>query len=225
MRYSNVSALGVCLFSGFVIACASGTGTTLAPENLDLSGSWILNTDLSDDPQEMMPDGGMPEGGMGGRPGGMGGGRPTGGMGGGRPPGGMGGKRGMGGGAPSEADLRRMQQTIRMAAEVPGRIDVSHQDSTINIREAFRPSLTVHTNWEKVRQDLDNDTEVEIRARWHERQLQIERKVQNGGKILEKYTLSQSTNRLHVEKSVDMEMGRGQTLTFHYVYDPAEEQS
>ena len=121
--------------------------------------------------------------------------------------------------------MRQMQQTMRMATEVPRRIKMSHLDSTITIREARRPSLTLHTNWKEVTRDLDNDTKVDIRARWKERELQIERQVQNGGRILERYTLSQSTNRLHVEKSVEMEMGRGQTLTFHYVYDRVEDPS
>lgn len=225
MRYSSLSAAGICLCTGIVLACASGAGTTLAPENLDLSGSWVLNAELSDDPREMMEQGGMQGGQMGGRPGGMTGGRPPGGMGGRRPPGGMGGRGGMEGGAPSEADMRRMQQTMRMATEVPRRIVVSHQDSTITIRDALGHSLTLHTNWEKVSQELENDGKVEIRARWHDRELQIEHDVQHGGKVLEKYTLSRLTNRLHVEKSVDTGMGRGQSLTFHYVYDPVENPS
>lgn len=204
---------GLCTAS--MIACASGSGATLAPENLDLSGSWVLNVELSDNPREMMQQDGMGGGAMGGRP--TGGGRRPGG-GGGRPSGGMGGRGGMRGGAPSQMDQQRMQQTIRMATQAPRRIVVDQQDSTITIRDGGGRTLTLHTNWKKVTQEIENDGELDIRARWQERDLQIEREVHDGGKILEEFSISYSGDRLHVEKRLEMGRG-GRAQIFHFVYD------
>lgn len=224
MHHSHMAMLLATLLTISMFACASGPNVTLAPESLDLSGSWNLNTDVSDDPGEMRPEGVMPGGTTGGRPGGMSGGRPTGGMGGGRPSGRMGGGRGgMGGGAPSEADMRRMQQTRRMATPPPRSLVVEHHDSTVAIRNAGRRSIELLTNWEKVRQEIEDDGELDTRARWQDRALQVEREVHGGGKVTQSYSLSSDGERMLVETRLDMG-GRGREQVFRYVYDRTQSQ-
>jgi len=77
----------------------------------------------------------------------------------------------------------------------------------------------LHTNWKKVSQEIENGGEVDTRARWQGRELQVEREVHLGGKIMQKYSLSPDTDRLHVETSLEMGRSR-QPRVFHFVYDP-----
>ena len=190
-------------------SAGSGPVSTLAPEDLDLSGSWILNVEQSDNPEQMMREGGMGGGAMGGR-------RPGGG--GARPSGGRTGRGGMRGGAPSQADQQRMQQTMRMATQPPRRIVIEQHDSTVTIRPARGRTELLLTNWRKVSQEIENGGQVDIRARWRGRELHIEREVHLGGKVTQQYSLSSDGERLLVE--TQLEMGRGgQPRVFHYVYD------
>lgn len=224
MWQSTVSAAAICVCTGLALACASSPGTTLAPENLDLSGSWVLNTDLSDDPGDMRLEDGMVSGTMGGRPGGMGGGRPTGGMGGGgRMPGGMGGRGGMRGAPPDQMNRERMMQTVRMAAPPPRRIVVEHHDSTVSVQSNRERPADLVTNWKKVELEIENHGKLDIKARWQERALQIEREVHDGGKVTQSYSLSSDGERMLVETRLDM--GRGQEQVFHYVYDRTSDQT
>jgi hypothetical protein len=130
----------------------------------------------------------------------------------------------MPGGGSNQVDPQRMQQTMRMATQAPRRIVFEHHDSTVTIRNASGRTLLVHTNWKKVRQEIENGGEVDIRARWQGRELQVEREVHLGGKILQKFWLSPDTDRLHVEASLEMGRGR-QPRIFHFVYDPAPERT
>ena len=116
-----------------------------------------------------------------------------------------------------------MMQTMRMAAPPPRHLVVKHHDSTVTIRNAGRRSFELLTNWEKVRHEIQNDGELDIRARWEGRALQIERDVHGGGKVSHSYSLSSDGERLLVEAKLDMGR-RGQDLVFHYVYDPEENQ-
>jgi hypothetical protein len=207
MWFSWTAAGFITLFAGSVLGCSSassGSGKTLAPEDLDLSGSWILNMEVSDNPAEMMEQGGMAGGRMGGA----------------RPSGGRGGRGGMGGGAPSEADQQRMMQTRRMATEPPRRLVIEQVDSTVTLRNGAGRTLLLHTNWKTVEQEIEDGGQLEIRARWRGRELQVEREVHLGGKVTQKYSVSSSGDRLLVETS--LEMGRApQPRVFHYVYDAA----
>ena len=196
-------AVGNGLTLGFVFltalamyGCSSGAlgaGSAIAPADLDLSGSWILNETESDNPQQMMQQGGRGGGGMGGR----------------------GGRRG---GAPSQVDQQRMMQTMRIATQPPRRLVLDQQDSTVTLRNPNGRTLMLRTDWKKVGQEIENGGQVDIRARWRGGELQIERDVHLGGKITQKYSLSSDGDRLLVETR--LEMGRAsQPRVFRYVYD------
>jgi hypothetical protein len=214
MWHSWKTAGIITLFAGAMLGCGSatsGTGGALAPEDLDLSGAWTLNLQESDNPAEMTEQVGM----TGGR---TGGGRPSGG--GGRPSGGRGGRGGMDGGAPNQGDQQRIMQTRRIATQPPRRLVLEQVDSTITIRNGVGRTLMLRTNWKKVEQEIENDGRVEIKARWRGRDLQIERQVHRGGKVIQKYSLLSSGDRLLVETR--LEVGRAaQPRVFHYVYDSA----
>ena len=129
----------------------------------------------------------------------------------------------MRGGAPTQMDPQRMQQTMRLATQAPRRIVIEHHDSTVIFWDGGGRTLALKTNWENVRQEIEDGGKVEIRARWQGRELHIERDVHLGGKILQKYFLSSDTERLHVETSLEMGRG-GQARVFHYVYDAVDNQ-
>jgi hypothetical protein len=214
MRNSWAVAGIFTLFAGSMLGCSSastGSRGALAPEDLDLSGSWTLDLEVSDNPAEMMQQGGRADGAAGGR-------RPCGG--GARPSGGRGGRGGGRGTAPSQADQQRMQQTMRIATQPPRRLVLEQRDSTVTIRNGAGRTLLLHTNWQSVEQEIEDGGQLEIKARWRGRELQIERKVYLGGKVIQKYSLSSSGDRLLVE--TQLETGRtGQPRVFHYVYDAA----
>jgi hypothetical protein len=180
----------------------------VAPEDLDLSGSWILNLEQSDNPREMMQQGEM---GGGGRPAGDGMRPPT---------GGMGGRPGGRGGAGGEDERRGMLQTMRIATEPPRRIVIEQGDSTVTIRDENGRALTLRYSWQKVTLETENGGGIDARARWQGKELHVEQEVHQGGKILQKYSLSSYGDQLHVETHVDTRRGP-QELAFHYVYDAA----
>ena len=190
-------------------ACGSSSGemSTIAPEDLNLSGTWVLNMELSDNPEQIAQQGGR-------RGGGMAGGR------GGRSMGGGGRRGGMRGGAPSQADQQRMMQTTRMATQPPRRMIVEQNDSTVTIQRGNGQAHVLKTNWEKVRQEMENGGHLDIRARWQGRELQVERDVHLGGKVTRVYSLSSDGERLIMETRLDMGGGR-QPRVLHFVYDQA----
>ncbi len=207
MWHHRLAAVLASLSIASLVGCSSagsGASSTVAPEDLDLSGSWVLNVERSDDPQQMMQER-LPFMADGGRR---------------RPMGDRDGRGGVRGGASSRIDPQQMQQTMRIATNAPRRIVVSQQDSTITIRDAGGRTLMMRTDWDKVRQEIPNGGQIDIRARWSGCELQIEREVHLGGKILQKYSLSSDKSQLHVE--TQLEMGRtGQPRVFHHVYDAA----
>jgi hypothetical protein len=120
-------------------------------------------------------------------------------------------------------DQQRMLQTRQMAAPPPRSLVVEHHDSTVAVRNAGRRSIELLTNWEKVRQEIENDGELDIRARWQDRALQIEREVTGGGKVTQSDSLSSDGERMLVETRLEMG-GQGREQVFRYVYDRAENQ-
>jgi len=211
-----VLVLAALLPALFSAGCGSKQpAENIPPEILDLSGSWTLNADESEDLarvlQDMRAQGGrtglQPQGGRppgGGPPSGMGGRRPTGGA---RP-----------GGAASEAQLQAMQRTRQLIQRSRMRLVVSQDDSTLTLVYGRGDSLRIDANGRKLEQDLGEDFKIENKGEWKGKEFVLERRVENGGKITERYFLSPERDRLHVITSV--ELGRmARPIEFHRVYD------
>ncbi len=189
-----------------------------AQERPDLTGTWTLNLEESDDPREMMQDGGNAGGagaqsgrrGAGGR-GGAGG---AGGGFGGRGSGGGGGGRGGGGGI----DRDRMQQTMELMRNASRTFTVTQNDSMVTFTYGDGTVLALHTDGRKLKQTVEGRGDIEIKARWKKRDFIVERKVSRGGKLWETFLRPEDRDQLYVIVRVELGPGR-QAREFRRVYD------
>jgi hypothetical protein len=198
------------------VACSSSQQfNQVAPEEVDLSGTWILNPEESDDPSGQMDQMGGGAGGGGMRGGGGGGMRPSGGMGGGM----RGGRGGMGGGM----DPEKMRQTTEMVRQAAQCIGLQQGDSTVTLMFDQQRSLVLHIDGRELEQELPAGTKMEIRAGWKGRYFVVEREIDGGGKITEEYTISSGTGQLYVITRLELNDRMPQPLEFRRVYDTASE--
>ncbi len=201
-----------------VVVLAALTGTAAAAQHPDLSGRWVLNKGQSENPRDMMQ--GRDSGGGGGG-GGMRGGRRGGGRMGGGGRGGFGGGGGGGGGGISDEQRARMRQTRDLAFTAPASLEIAAGDSSVTL-SADGDKLALTTDGRKVRREPQAEGEgaVDIKARWQGKDLIVERSVSGGGKISEDYMRSIDGKQLYV--IVNFDGGRGRSITFRRIYDPAE---
>lgn len=173
----------------------------------DLSGTWILNRDDSDNPRDRAREGRSSRGGRGGRGGGMGG--ITGGR------GGRVGGRDQNSGNPGAA--------LRMLLAGAERLTISQSDSTIDIANAAGEITVIRADGR--RRDLEavgRGERVRIKAQWEDGRLVVERESDDWGRITETYELVSSSERLVVNTRLRMR-GASRTLEFQRVYDAEPE--
>jgi hypothetical protein len=209
------------LATGLTLAGTTASSGPVTAQQADLSGTWTFNEDESDDPREQMQEmrDGRAGGGFGGaRPSGGGGGRPGGGRpgmgGGGRRPGGEPG--GFGGGG----DMERMREFMQMAMQTVQQMELVHDDSSVTITYLNQPALTLATNGKKWKQETDQGTEIEYKAEWKNEELRVERKIDGGGTIKERFLLSPEVDQLFVITKIEGSR-MPQDLEFRRVYDRA----
>jgi hypothetical protein len=196
-----------------------------------LAGSWKLNRDESDDPQQIVRDTEAPSSGTtGGHPGGApGGGYPGGGYpgsgypGGGYPGGGYpgGGRRG---GYPSGGqqntgqnieDNPKMQPLIHPSAL----LSIELKNPEIDVTDYDLHKLSLYTDGRKLQKSKDN-SDQEVAAHWAGSQLVSDEKSPLGGKMSRTFELSQDGQQLF--ETLHIDNGRSSTpLYIRYVYDVA----
>ena len=238
-------------FSTFTLVI--GLALTLTPADLfsgdkdkgdkpNLTGSWSINPDQSDDLREKMREArqgrrrGGSGGGRGGR-GGSGGGGMPGGRGGGVPGGGGrmpdGGWPGGGGGdrprdRGGDREGRRgglIFDYLRPAQSIV----IRHDEPEIFITKDERIIHERFTDGRRERRDTDDGSTVEVRTRWKKRRIVTVIETERAGKIIESYELVQGNEQMVV--TVRIEGGRMGGLKVRYVYDadptaePATEKS
>jgi hypothetical protein len=138
----------------------------------NLTGSWTLNKDLSDDPAKAVETiHGQRSGRSGHGPWMHGGGR-----------GGM---------------DRAQMDAMRRALESPARLTITQADGSITFREGDSGSQTLTTNNKKQTVRLDNRT-IEVRTRWDSGRLVKETSLADGMKLTETYSLVSEPRQLHV---------------------------
>ena len=178
-------------------------------EDVDLSGNWQLNEELSDDPREKMQEMMSKRG--GGR--GGGGGQSGGGMSGGR----QGGRSGGGGPGMGEEGQRRGGPFGD--PEAFKSLSIEYDASVLTVVDGADRARILYTDGRKVNRDYGEGRLVEVKARWKKGVLQIDRKGERGSQR-ERYKLSEDGQRLTVEASVQMgQMGK---IEFQRVYDRVE---
>lgn len=198
-------SLGLVITAVLTACGSSQTFDQVAPEDVDLSGTWILNTEASDDSGQQTD----PMGAMSGR------GRMM------PPPGGMGGRRG-GPGGMGGIDPENMRHTIDMVTDPVRRIDLQQGDSTVTLTYDQQRPLVLHTDGRELEQELPSGSKMKVRAGWNGRYFVVERKIDGGGTITEQYFKSSVTDQLHVITRI--EMGRmPRAMQFLRVYDATSE--
>ena len=177
------------------------------PANLrgNLSGTWKLNRDLSDDPGEKMREAGESGGGGGARGGGFGGHR-----GGGR----GGGFRGRHreaepeGGSGDVEDVTRAFETL----------SIVHRDPELRITDGLGREHVLSTDDRKIEEERSAGT-VKIRARWKDGHVLVTTAPEHGPTLTETYAVTADGSVLTVTTKVE---GRGRSFEFRRVYDHGE---
>ena len=201
-----------------LLAWLSGS-VLAAAETPNLSGSWQLDKDLSEDPMEKMRErrgGGMRGGGRGGGTGGGGGwgGGMGSGRGGGRP-GGMGG----GSQAPGQSreEMRQRMQELRASIE---RLNIHQTDSSVRIVFADSREQTFTTDNKKSTIETPFG-EGTIKAKWRDDGGLVVKTKTERGKTIETYYVTRDGLLLTVlvEKASEGPMG---SVSFKRIYRPAD---
>jgi hypothetical protein len=111
-----------------------------------------------------------------------------------------------------------VQLTIQMARETVVRLAIAMDDSSVTITSDLGQSLRLHTDGRKLDQEMGQGWKTETRACWNGRQLLVEREVDRGGKLTERYFRPSVTDQLYVVTQI--ENGRlANPVTFRRVYD------
>lgn len=181
---------------------------------VDISGTWILNKDLSDDPREIMEkrrDEAMQQGRMGGNKdrvrsmrGGAGGGGYGGGYGGGMP------------GGPGGGDRAQMQERLRQM-EAPKKIVIVQTDGLITMIPEGRDTVRVVPDGEKHKQKTVLG-DMDVAARWKDLALELTTTGTDGRELKRRFLINDD-GRLEVVTEVTP--ARGDKIEIVMRYDEA----
>ncbi|HEX7616777.1 MAG TPA: hypothetical protein VF554_16055 [Thermoanaerobaculia bacterium] len=185
----------------------------------DFSGTWRLNTDLSEDPREKMREARGSSGGRGGGGGGAGG--SFGGRGGGF---GGGGRSGMGGGGTGGGGRRGGADTGDRSGDGAARLGetlaaerlltISHKDPDLVIRDVNGKSRALFTDARKVEEEHAEGT-AKIQTKWKDRSVVVVTKVGNRETT---ETFERAADGAHLFLTTNVEGARG-SFSFRRVYD------
>lgn len=204
---------------GLLVASAPGAHAQLV--GIDLSGTWVINAGLSDNPQEVfrkhieeMRAQGRGPGGEGGERGGGGEGGEGGwgGGGGGHHHGGWGGEGGEGGQGGGSADAPHRQ---RMAPA--SRIVILEDDRKITMIPEGRDTITVYPDGQK-RKIKTRLGEAEVKGEWKGQSLVLTTRMPNGHEITRTYSIDDN-GRLQIADQI--ELRNGDTVQVVTRYDEA----
>ena len=180
----------------------------------DLTGTWVLNTDLSDRPGQGA--GGSDRDGGGRRgPGGGGGGM-------GRPGRGLGGRGGgfggRGGDRPDREDMERMRAAMDAAMRAAKRLIIVKGEPGLIVTDDEGVSTRLALDGRKETGAI-NGAPFESTTKWDAGKLRVEKKFKGGLKVVEIYSVSVEPRLLTVSSSLDGGGRRAGGRTVTRVYD------
>lgn len=176
----------------------------------DLTGTWQLNKDASDDPAKVMKEARSSGGGRGGGSGGGMGGMGMGHGGHGHGSGGRGGDRGENdGGAQSAEDWFAALTTLK----------IEHSEPRLAITDAAGHERVVYTDGRKVEEERSHGGTTVVIASWKDGRVQIVSTPETGSKITETFAVTADRTQLTV--TTKLEGGRAPAVTIRRVYDAA----
>jgi hypothetical protein len=112
--------------------------------------------------------------------------------GGGRAPG-VGGRAGR---VTGEKGLARLRQTLALARKAPARVEIDSSGRTVKFTDLQGFETTLAIDGRKIRESVFDGGDVSTKARWSKETLVIERQVDGGGRVIERYTLGLGGIRL-----------------------------
>ncbi|HEY1435624.1 MAG TPA: hypothetical protein VGG65_09630 [Thermoanaerobaculia bacterium] len=171
----------------------------------DLSGTWQLNKDASDDAAKVMKDARAAGGGGGGGGGGMGGGHHGHG-------GGGGGGRGAGRGQDDSASQNAGDWFAALNT-----LQIKHKEPELSITDASGRVRVVYTDGRKTEEERSHGGTTAVTGSWKDGHVEIVSKPETGAKITEDFIITADGSQLTV--TTKMEGGRGPAVTIHRVYD------
>ena len=200
-------------------------GASLALRALDmpnLSGTWQLDRDASDDPKKVMEEaraaapGGGGSGGGGGHGGGHGhgGGGGSGGMGGMGSSGGSGGRHGSGSGSGNEPGAPGPDPEMLAALET---LTISHAEPKLTITDASGHERVVFTDGRPIEEERSHGGKIKVEAQWKDGHIEIVSKPETGAKVTE--SLSITADGSHLTVTTKLEGGRAGTIRIRRIYD------
>jgi hypothetical protein len=199
-------SIGIAMTLGLFLAGLAGAPLAAA-ETPDLSGTWELDRELSEDPLEVMRgqrDGrrarGLGSGGWGDGPEGIGG-----------PPGGIRVDREQG---KSPEEMRQKMEELRQSVE---RLELTQTDESVRIVFADGREQTFTTNNKK--QSIDTPLgKGEVKARWRDGILVVRTKIDRHMTV-ETYYLAEGSDLLTVVVEQSLE-GATEPLSYRRIYRP-----
>ena len=184
-------ALGVSVLAGFTAAEAPDGAASVTQDGPDIAGTWILNRDDSDDPQESMQEA-MQEANEQGA-GQQGGGRTRGGSSGSRPTG----TRDPGAVGASPEQMQRIQAVMSEAARAAQRLVIEQSDSTVLVT-TDRGQRMLFSDERKIEATAPNGVDMEIKTKWDGDKLKVETRWDGGIKITEEYEIKDDQLNLNI---------------------------
>ena len=197
----------VCLVFVVFVFVGSSSGDATIPDAVaavheadSIMGSWVLNTEESDDPREVMQNlqdqrlrftTGAERGRRSGRS--------------------NTGRRG----SVSPERRQRTQLSIRAAMSSPLRLEISRTDSTVTI-QIPQGDRILYTDNREVTVPIGPDLDSTVKCKWDKNKLVIESGTDAGVTI--KYTYERDDNQLNVKVRIDVLSPR-QAVRFELVYD------
>ena len=206
-----------------VLGFGTGGGAVAGTQAVgpDMSGNWVLNEELSEDPREQMRKKfqARARGGGGGR--GAAGGLGRGGAGGvGRSGGGLAGGVGGRSGAGRQPGAGRPGGPAGggRGATAGGfeELTIEHDEPSVSITDSEGRRQTLQTDWK----DWHPTRGGEVKAEWKKRRLVVQRRNQEDRKTTSKYSINPD-GQLVI--AITISLGQAGPVTFDRVYDRAEE--
>ncbi|MBL8985050.1 MAG: hypothetical protein JNJ80_02180 [Gemmatimonadetes bacterium] len=180
-------------------------GQTSDDPRVKIAGDWRYDALRSEELADKMPNrvGGLP--GIGPRPGGIGGG--------------TGGRGGRGGRGAPEGGVGMMgPEQIGSLFRAPYQLAIETTDSTVVMRVDLGVARPLFLDGRTTVDTLGDMTPRSSTAKWHKNRLEVERKVDRGGRIRETYWLDVESNSLVVDVRLE---GMPRTIELRRIYSRA----
>jgi hypothetical protein len=97
---------------------------------------------------------------------------------------------------PDEKGLRRLRQTLALARKAPARIEIDSSRKTVRFTDHQGFETTLSINGRTTRESVFEGGDVSTKAGWSDETLVIERRVDGGGRVTERYALGLGGIRL-----------------------------